>query len=375
MPNNATYNIITASEKSPIKFWSSSSGKLNFSLNNSLPQNISADKLLVIEGKYLCSTHKNGMIRLWSLKNKSLIAVIDNGTKDYSSGVEYFEYLGKGLLASSRFKSEKQYSIAIWDLYKNNQLKYEIKDKNNAYFSDPYFNLIADGYLFIYEGGLIWDVEKKVYKDVFPAQNQVFVDFIRINQTHFAGMMEDFSDYTDYTDYSFSFSKTLSIFNSFDFTSYVLLFLKDDERNTYFYAIDNNYLAVLFGDDDYRIRIVNISNGESKCEFDSLSHRNTITYIENIGNGLFASGAKDALIKIWDINSCSLVQTFDNFENDLDSDQITKLVPIDGLFLASLSKYSVKLWDLNSLTLKYRFNNSEAGFDLVNNDLEYYKLF
>ena len=103
VPNNAIYNIITGSENSPIKFWSSSSGRLNFTLNHSFSQDTPVDKLLVIEGKYLCSAHKNGMIKLWNLKNKSLIAVINNGTKGYSSGIDSIEYLGNGLLASNRF--------------------------------------------------------------------------------------------------------------------------------------------------------------------------------------------------------------------------------------------------------------------------------
>lgn len=75
----------------------------------------------------------------------------------------------------------------------------------------------------------------------------------------------------------------------------------------------------------------------------------------------FASGGEDGLIKIWDVNACSLFKTFEL------SQTIGKLTLIDGGYLASMTS-EFKVWDLSSLTLKYSF----AGG--TNIDLGIYKL-
>ena len=294
------------------------------------------------------------MIKLWNLKNKSQIAVIDYGVTGLSSGISSIQYLGNGLLAGWRLISENEYSICIWDLNRNFQIQYEFK----GYFTDLSFTNIADGFLWINQFKKVWDVENKVFYTLYQKSHDYFYKFIRINQTHFAGLL----------------TQNIRIYSASNLTGYVCEYLLADRYPEDFYLVGEKYIAVLFGYFDFRIMILDVNNGATKCEFDADSHRNLITSITDIGNGLFASVARDALLKIWDINTCSLVHTFDNYENNLYNDQISKLVAIDGLFLASLSKYSVKLWDLNSLSLKFRFNNTEAGSDLVNNDLAYYKL-
>jgi WD40 repeat protein len=356
IPSNVPYSLITSTQNSKLKIWSLKNGKINFTLDNFNPDvwNEGVEKLLVIDSKFLCSAHSNGLIKLWNLQKKSLIVVINNETSYRSP---YIEYLGNGLLATSKYTyNGNSNKIQIWNLYPKFQLKYEINmgANSNAFF------YIGNGLLQISQDNLLWDIEKKVYKSLFKRANEYFCGLFSLNQTHIASLIQN--ENTKIRIYSISNLNTYSREH----------LLTDEVSGTQMYFIDNNYIAASFG--DFRIMVINVNTGMKKCLFSANSHRNTILTIVKVGNGLFASAGLDALIKIWDINTCSLIATFDNYENNLAKDQIIKLVSIDGFYLASLSAYSTaKVWDLSSLTLRYRFNSSDTVGDLINNDMDFFK--
>ena len=357
IPNNVAYSLITSTQKSNIKIWSLKNGKINFTLDNFNPDvwNEGVKGLMVIDNKFLCSAHSNGLIKLWNLHKKSLAVVINNVT---SFSKQYIQYLGNGILATSKYTyNGNSNKIQIWNLYPNLQLKYEINMGANSYE----FTYIGNGLLHISEDNLLWDIEKKVYKSLFKKSNDYFCGLFSLNQTHIASLIQN--DNTKLRIYSMSNLNTYGKEN----------LLTDEVSGTQMYFIDNTYIAFSFR--DFSIKVLNVNTGMKKCLFTSNSHRNTIWTLVNIGNGLFASAGLDALIKIWDINTCSLIATFDNYENNFDKEKIIKLVPIGGFYLASLSAYStIKVWDLSSLTLKYRFNSSETGGELINFDMDFFKL-
>ena len=215
---------------------------------------------------------------------------------------------------------------------------------------------IADGYIWISEVNMVWDIKKKVFKNLFQNTGDWFGRFTPFNRTHFAAISSN--------------QAMLRIYSTMNFDTYFKELFISDVGGIDIITNDKNFFALTFGYNHYSILFIDINNGNKKCFFTKNSHTNLIKSVVSLGNGLFASGGEDSLIKIWDVNTCSLVRTIDNFETSLSSDQITKLVSVDGVYLASLSPNSaIKVWDLNSLTLKYRLANG------VNYDLDYYKLF
>ena len=369
VPNNLTYSLITASKNSQPKFWSMSNGKLNSTLNFTLTPSNEVAKLVVVENKYVCTAHLNGELNLWSLANNSLIAQLDTLIPSYSLGVSYVEYLGNGLLAASRFKSVENFffsksSIKVWDLNRNFQLKSEIRNSNGNFFGDVTFRNIAKGYLWISEAGSVWDLEKKVYKSLFKNSNERLNNFIRVNSTHFAGMVLN-------TQKGTAFVRIYSTDNLSGFTrEHIVTELKQNFYDSYIYPIDDSFIAASFGFYDFRIMILNLKNGNKKCLISANSHTNTITTIVNVGYGRFASGGRDAFVKVWDLNACSLIATFDNYEVNVEKDRINKLASMNGIYLASMSQYSaIKVWDLETLKLKYKINGTTDGSELNNYDL------
>ena len=368
VPSNLTYRLITSSKKSQPKVWTMSNGKLNSTLNFTLTPSNEVSKLVVVENKYVCTAHLNGELNLWSLSNNSLIAQLDTQIPGYSLGVAYVEYLGNGLLAASRFKSYENFfssksSIKVLDLNKNFQLKSEIRNSNGNFFGDVTFRNIASGYLWISETGSVWDLEKKVYKSLFKNSNEQLANFIRVNSTHFAGMVLNTQ----------KGSALVRIYSTDNFSGFikehVVTELKQNFYDSYIYPIDDSFIAASFGYYDFRIMILNLNNGNKKL-ISAFSHTSTITTIVNVGYGRFATGGRDAFVKIWDLNACSLIATFDNYEVNLDKDKINKIVSMNGFYLATLSQYSaIKIWDLETFKLKYKINGTTDGSELNNYDL------
>jgi hypothetical protein len=376
MPSNVSYSLITTSSLGQTQIWMMSSGGLNFNLNHSNEYEESVVNHLVIENKYLCTAHRNNFIKLWNLQSKSLIAIIDNKTDNYNYHFSIsLEYLGNGLLATNRYKYKEiidhyEYSfssIRLWDLNKNYELKNEFNNSNGKYFKEEAaFTYIGNGRLliknvFTQNVFSVLDTNKKAY-----TTNLTKLDFFaRINdKTRFAGLFLT----------GYPFVVRLTIYNSLNLSNVKEFFISD--FNSYYFSyqmisIDDDYIAV---SSEYLIITININNGNTKCIFRN-SHTNVITYLVSIGNGRIASGGADALINIWDVNGCSLITTFDNYEDFLLHDSIKKLVSIDGFYLASLSEYSsIRIWDLNSLSLKYRLNNNDGSSDFSYNDLSFYKI-
>lgn len=368
IPKNISYNLVTLSySNNQIKVWTLNDMSVNFTLNSdSFDWTEAVVHQLVIENKYLCTAHQNEMIRLWSLQNKNLIATIDNETSGFKSGVNSFEYLGNGLLAASRVKNREgggygsnSYSIKIFDLF-NNKNKYEFNSSSGNFFGNPSFTHIGNGYLWIKEDSLVWDTQNKSYKSLFMKSGEFLKNnFFVINQTHFASTVNKGEVSIYFRIYSF---KNMSYFEK-------EFYLYESNANGGVYVIDDNHVVMTYGNKDFRISVLNLQTGERECLFDSNSHMNAILTIASLGNGRFASGGADAFIKVWDINTCSLVHTFDNLEDDLYNNQIDRLISIDGFYLASFPRSSaIKIWDLNKLEIYYRFKNSYI-------DLAYYKIF
>ena len=354
--NNKTYFLVFSAEYNKPKVWSLSDGKLNFTLDVSNPSSwlSTTEKLIVIDNLYLCTFHRNWSIFLWKLKDKSIIANIDNGIDYYETSYQSLEYLGNSILVSSRLKNNwNMYSIRVYNLY-NNSLKYEFNSSNGNYFSDPSFTSISNNYLWISsENSLLWDVEKKVYTSLYKKNKDLFQKMIRINQTHFAALVDN----------NGAFIRIYSILSLNSFVKELSLYDFNIGDGGDVKAIDDKYMAVTFGYYDFSIMILDINSGSKKCFLSVDGHTNFISSIENIGNGFFASGSFDAFVKIWDISKCSLIYTLDNFENNFFGGiyslcRVRKLVLIDGFYLASMNEPTgVKIWDLNNFTLKYKFDS------------------
>ena len=365
-----SYNLITSSSDTEPKVWSLTNGQLNYTLRSN-PSSDDIKKLVVIDNKYLATSHKNNFVKLWNLHTKTLISTLDSPSTQedcfliYTSykycGTNSLEYLGNGLLAGSSIKSVGHYSFKIWDLYNNFRLKHEITQSNGDNFISTSFTPIADGYLWIDDIKMVWDINQKAFKSVFRNADEVLESIRRINQTHFATLMSNKKDET-----------WLRVHSTVNLNGYVReYFVANFTRSFlayYFVNVkikggDENYIAITYEYTEFRFIFVNVNNG-NKCT--KIGQPEIINSIVSLGNGRFASGGYESLIKIWDLNTCSLVNTL------VESDPIFKLVTIEGNYLGSMSRNSAfKVWDLNSFTLKYSF---DGGSGSNNYDLAYYKL-
>lgn len=364
-----SYNLITSSSDTEPKVWSLTNGQLNYTIRSN-PTSDDIEKLVVINNKYLATSHKNNFVKLWNLHTKTLIATLDSpSTQDdcvliYTSykycGTNSLEYLGNGLLAGSSIKSVGKYSFKIWDLYNNFQLKYEFTSNGDNFFATS-FTPIADGYLWIDDNKMIWDINQKEFKSVFRKADEVLESIQRINQTHFATLMSNKKDET-----------WLRVHSTANLNGYVReYFITSFQRSplVYYYVAvkikggDENYIVITYEYSDFRFIFINVNNGNICTKNGQFEIINSIV---SLGNGRFASGGDESLIKIWDLKTCSLVNTL------VQSDPITKLVSIEGNYLGSMSTNSAfKVWDLNSYTLKYSL---DGGSGSKNYDLAYFKL-
>ena len=366
-----SYNLITSSSDTVPKVWSLTNGQLNYTIRSN-PTSDDIEKLVVIDNKYLATSHKNNFVKLWNLHTKTLIATLDSpSTQDdcvliYTSykycGTNSLEYLGNGLLAGSSIKSVGQYSFKIWDLYNNFRLKYEFTQSNGENFFSSSFIPIADGYLWIDDNKMVWDINQKEFKSVFRNADEVLESIRRINQTHFATLMSNKKDET-----------WLRVHSTVNLNGYVReYFIANFQRSPlvyYFVGVkikggDENYIVITYEySTDFRFIFINVNNGNICTKNGQLEIINSIV---SLGNGRYASGSYDSLIKIWDLNTCSLVNTM------VQSDPIIKLVSIEGNYLGSMSTNSAfKVWDLKSFTLKYSLDGRSGS---NNYDLAYYKL-
>jgi WD40 repeat protein len=374
MPNYLSYNLITFSKSDNlIKVWTLVNISVDSTLNSeSYLRNDSIVKQLVIGDLYLCTAHQNEEIRLWSLQTKTLITTMDNETSGFFDGVKSLELVGYEWVVASRLKAlgddgGKLYSIKIWDSFDNFQLKYEFNSSDGNYFSDPSFTYILDGYLWIKDGSMlnfIWDIANQVYENLTIEEGDSFGKILDVDGTHYASLVKN----------SVRNTVNVRIFNSTNVKNYVKQFFVYGENfNGDFFILDYQYIAVTFGPFDFRIMILSVNYDWRKCVIASNSHTNKINTIISVNNGMFASGGDDAVIKIWNLDKCSLVYTFDNYEDSLANDRIKRLVSVDGFFLASIPESSaIKIWNLYNLTFYYRYDWTFGNYYF---DLEYYVVF
>ena len=123
-----------------------------------------------------------------------------------------------------------------------------------------------------------------------------------------------------------------------------------------------NGLLASSGAWDKSVRVWNISTGRLRNTFDDTNggHSERVSSLAMLGEGdLLASGSDDRTVKIWDIRKGALKYTFDNKTGGHTS-AVHFVIRVGEHFVASASADSeMKIWDLRNGRLKFTFEYSK----------------
>ena len=94
------------------------------------------------------------------------------------------------------------------------------------------------------------------------------------------------------------------------------------------------------------------------------SHTNYVTCLEQLNNGLLASGSRDSTIKIWNTTTSSLVATLAGHNNTINN---LNILSNGNLASSSVSKGSLYVWDTYTFKLLYKLNGHQDKITDINN--------
>ena len=131
-------------------------------------------------------------------------------------------------------------------------------------------------------------------------------------------------------------------------------------------VIDESYFVYCV--DNYTIIVWNLVTNELKFKFDQSNngHTDLIQCLVEINASLIASGAKDGIIKLWDLNKGVLKTEFYSSRGN----GVASLVLLKNGYLASGFEFEnvVKIWDVNNIQLKYTLSYYQyVVLDIVDN--------
>lgn len=147
-------------------------------------------------------------------------------------------------------------------------------------------------------------------------------------------------------------------------------------------AINKSNTKLAVGSDDGSVCIVDISGGFGSLEHDMICQRQDLRVLSLswYENDLVIGGCADARIRCWSVSKDTRGRIMGTMRVDKSKTESTlvwsvNVLPTKRQIISGDSTGSVKVWDLNTFTLLQSFNNHEADVLCITNDLSEEKVF
>ncbi|MBI4850825.1 MAG: AAA-like domain-containing protein [Acidobacteria bacterium] len=318
--------LASGSSDKTIKLWDITLNKLLFTLNSHTGE-ISMVAFSP-NGQLLASSSWDKTIKLWDLASNKVLATLP-GSNDLGGSIA-FSPDGKILAGVSIDQS-----IKLWDIASNKVLA-TLKGHKGEILSlafSPDGNLLASGSL-ADECVKIWDIKsKKEITTLKQYPGKISLAFSPNGKLLAIASWKDKVVLWDRVA-----KKELAILKNFANTTYSIMFSPDGK-------------LLASGNSDKTIKFWDINTKENITVVKEQPNYNSLTKISP--DGKFLASTKDNTIKLWDLASNQLLNTFTGHSNKIESLAFS----LNGNLLASTSiDKTVKLWDLTTNQQLVTFN-------------------